>query len=441
MHSRQSSLFDQAQTRSEGSIARASWAVALLGLMFSPPLIAADPPPQTGPSRSSPAREGVSGAAFLEKTWPDHPEWLAMLADILVKGESLSGTDGWFRKGVAQTRFDWKSTHAALDNDADESISRTEFPGPDCDFAQLDRDHDGALTAADFNFASPSAGPSPGGLLFSRADRDGDGKVTRAELDALFAATDGDGRGFLSMSDLEQAFAPPPPSLRGSPGSPQGPTRWTFLKSFWREELGPFPAGPALNESAPDFTLRRVNSLDEVTLSKVVGPKPVVLVFGNFTCRPFRGEAGDLEKLYQRYKDRAAFLMVYVREAHPSDGWRMEVNDRLGVTVRQPRTYLERDGMAQTCRKSMGISLPMVVDTIDDTVNNRFSGLPSRLYLIDRLGKVAYKSGRGPFGFKPAELEHSLVLLLDQDDTGSYADPKAHASREVSARRPHNGSK
>ena len=42
----------------------------------------------------------------------------------------------------------------------------------------------------------------------------------------------------------------------------------------------------------------------------------------------------------------------------------------------------------------------------------RYSGMPSRLYLIDSDGRVVYKSGRGPFGFKPAELEHSLVLLL-----------------------------
>jgi hypothetical protein len=41
--------------------------------------------------------------------------------------------------------------------------------------------------------------------------------------------------------------------------------------------------------------------------------------------------------------------------------------------------------------------------------------MPSRLYLIDGAGKVAYKSGRGPFGFKPAELEHSLVLLLQHE--------------------------
>jgi hypothetical protein len=42
--------------------------------------------------------------------------------------------------------------------------------------------------------------------------------------------------------------------------------------------------------------------------------------------------------------------------------------------------------------------------------------MPDRLYLLDRGGRVAYKGGRGPMGFKPGELEQSIVmLLLDQD--------------------------
>ena len=104
--------------------------------------------------------------------------------------------------------------------------------------------------------------------------------------------------------------------------------------------------------------------------------------------------------------------MVYVREAHPTDGWRMESNDRVGVRLRQPRTYDERVGGRPDLQRSASASgFPMLVDTIDDAVGARYSGMPSRLYLIDGEGKVAYKSGRGPFGFKPAELEHSLVLL------------------------------
>jgi hypothetical protein len=59
--------------------------------------------------------------------------------------------------------------------------------------------------------------------------------------------------------------------------------------------------------------------------------------------------------------------------------------------------------------------MPMLVDTIGDPVGARYSGMPSRLYLIDHRGRIAYKSGRGPFGFKPAELEHSLLLMLQDE--------------------------
>jgi hypothetical protein len=371
----------------------------------------ADDPPSRKVPEPAP---GPSGAAFLEKVWPDHPEWLAMLADIIVKGTEMDGGDGWFRKGVMQTRFDWKSTRAALDKDGDGSVSPGEFPGPPGDFARLDRDRDGKLKAADFDFATPPAGAALGTLLFREVDRDANGNVSRSEFDSFFESIDSGGLGFVSLDEFRRVFDAPPMTLNEATVGPRGLTRETFLKGFIRREMGPFPPGPKLDEPAPDFTLRTEDGRESVTLSKVIGPKPVVLIFGNFTCAPFRGSAGNLKKLHHRYKDRANFLMIYVREAHPTDGWRMVPNDRAGIVFAQPRTYDERVSVAQTCNRSLGLSFPVLVDTIDDAVNDRYCGLPSRLYVIDRAGKIAYKSGRGPFGFKPAEMEQSLVLLLQK---------------------------
>ena len=144
-----------------------------------------------------------------------------------------------------------------------------------------------------------------------------------------------------------------------------------------------------------------------------------MLIFGNFTCGPFRSQAGNVEKLYRRYKDRAEFLMVYVREAHPTDGWHMASNDRFGVTLRQPQTFDERVDVARTCRRRLGLGMPLLVDTLDDRVGDAYSGMPSRLYLIDRQGKVAYRSGRGPFGFKVGELEQALILLGQDKPTAT----------------------
>jgi hypothetical protein len=66
--------------------------------------------------------------------------------------------------------------------------------------------------------------------------------------------------------------------------------------------------------------------------------------------------------------------------------------------------------------------MPVVVDEINDPVGHAYSGMPARLYVIDRAGKVAYKSGRGPFGFRPGELEQALVMaLLEQLPAGEAA--------------------
>jgi hypothetical protein len=46
--------------------------------------------------------------------------------------------------------------------------------------------------------------------------------------------------------------------------------------------------------------------------------------------------------------------------------------------------------------------------------------------VIDREGRVAFKSGRGPYLFKPAEMEHSLVLLLQEE--GATRSPKTKVS-------------
>jgi hypothetical protein len=154
-----------------------------------------------------------------------------------------------------------------------------------------------------------------------------------------------------------------------------------------------------------------------VTLSEVVGEKPLVLIFGNFTCGPFRSQAGNTEKLYERYRDRAQFLLIYVREAHPADGWWMTSNQRVGIEVTQPASDPDRLAVASTCRNHLGFDrsdLPFLVDHVDDKVGAAYSGMPNRLYLVDSDGRIAFKSGRGPFGFKPRELEQALVLLLNE---------------------------
>ena len=116
--------------------------------------------------------------------------------------------------------------------------------------------------------------------------------------------------------------------------------------------------------------------------------------------------------MYRKYKDRADFLAVYLREAHPTDGWTLTGNDRMGILVPQHKTFGDRCDAASHCCTSLKMTIPMAVDEIDDRVGIAYSGMPDRLYVLDSRGRVAYKGGRGPFGYKPQEMEQALVMLL-----------------------------
>jgi alkylhydroperoxidase family enzyme len=97
----------------------------------------------------------------------------------------------------------------------------------------------------------------------------------------------------------------------------------------------------------------------------------------------------------------------------------MASNDRAGVVINQPKEKTEREDVAKKCCSHLEISMPMVVDEIDDRVGHAYSGMPDRLYILDRDGRVVYKGGRGPFGFKSGEMEQSLMLhLIDQERAG-----------------------
>lgn len=119
-----------------------------------------------------------------------------------------------------------------------------------------------------------------------------------------------------------------------------------------------------------------------------------------------------LNKLYREYRDRAEFLVVYIQEAHPIDAWQLDINLEDDVLVATTKTADERDDVAGICLTKLGIELPAVVDEPDNRVERAYTGWPDRLYVIDRQGRVAYKSAAGPFGFKPAEVEASLKTLF-----------------------------
>jgi Iodothyronine deiodinase len=116
--------------------------------------------------------------------------------------------------------------------------------------------------------------------------------------------------------------------------------------------------------------------------------------------------------LFDSYRDRVAFYAVYIQEAHPSDIWQMQSNVREGIIFRNPRSERERSQLAESCVRTLGIHFPALIDGMDNSVERLYTGWPDRLFLIDRDGRIVYKSAPGPFGFEPSQLEMALRSIV-----------------------------
>ena len=62
--------------------------------------------------------------------------------------------------------------------------------------------------------------------------------------------------------------------------------------------------------------------------------------------------------------------------------------------------------------RKLGIDIPAVVDEFGNSTESAYTAWPERIYLIDRRGRVAYKSKPGPYGFKPDELHAALHQMV-----------------------------
>ncbi|MCH8949644.1 MAG: deiodinase [Chloroflexi bacterium] len=119
-----------------------------------------------------------------------------------------------------------------------------------------------------------------------------------------------------------------------------------------------------------------------------------------------------MQELHRQYGDRVEFLVVYIQEAHPSDGWQMQINVDEDVVYAQPKSFDEREHVAEACSLELKLDIPTLVDDMEDSTDLAYSALPDRLYLIGIDGRIAYRSERGPMGFRPEELEAAIKDYL-----------------------------
>jgi hypothetical protein len=175
-----------------------------------------------------------------------------------------------------------------------------------------------------------------------------------------------------------------------------------------------FPKGTL----APDFTLPAVRGREGVALSGFRG-KPVVLVFGSFSCDVFCDRVAELERLYRAHKQRAAFLFVNVTEAgHRIPGLEYVldgVKPGAGLSLEARRPRIER------ALKQMQLTMPAVLDAAG-AAEAAYDAYPLRLVGVDARGAIGLDLGRGVF--EPWELGKVEEWLKAQAEGWTDGKPK-----------------
>lgn len=119
-----------------------------------------------------------------------------------------------------------------------------------------------------------------------------------------------------------------------------------------------------------------------------------------------------MNALSKKYGDKVAVYVVYIREAHPSDGWQVRKNERDGVVFKQPKTEGERAEVASACVVKLAIKVPCLIDDVKASAQQAYSAWPDRVYVVARDGTIAFKGEPGPRGFSVAAAEAALKKVL-----------------------------
>jgi hypothetical protein len=180
-----------------------------------------------------------------------------------------------------------------------------------------------------------------------------------------------------------------------------------YHSSSWRPVVK--SKAPQVGDAAPDGAVVSMAGA-EVTLLGEVGDAPTILCFGSVTCPPFRVQfLKQVTGIAAEY-GRVKLMIVYVKEAHPTDGWTIGVNSMDGTARADAKSLEERTAAA---RKLLELNpanseAQVLLDSMDNTLVSAYEAMSSRLYVIHKQ-QVVYQGKVGPYELSPASLRSFLA--------------------------------
>lgn len=105
--------------------------------------------------------------------------------------------------------------------------------------------------------------------------------------------------------------------------------------------------------------------------------------------------------MYEEFKDIAEFRMVYITEAHAGDG-RRPVDYAKDLSIFEHKKLDDRCEAADRLFKDKALTIPCIIDGMENLVNQAYSAHPDRIFVVRSDGRLAVAGERGPRGFEPA---------------------------------------
>ncbi len=186
-----------------------------------------------------------------------------------------------------------------------------------------------------------------------------------------------------------------------------------------RGERGQAQRPVRVGSPAPEFELRNLEG-ESVSLASLRG-KPTVVEFGSYTCPRFREKVADFAKIREQFGDRVNWVIIYTREAHPSDAKPLAANTRAGVSLAQHATAEDRAKAAALAKDKLSLGSVVLLDDLENKAAAAWSGFPNRAFVLDSQGIVASRQ----IWSDAKETEQALKVLLGLAPPDAQPAPRA----------------
>jgi len=105
--------------------------------------------------------------------------------------------------------------------------------------------------------------------------------------------------------------------------------------------------------------------------------------------------------MYQEYKDIAEFRIVYISEAHATDD-RRPVPYAIEKNISEHTTYGERCSIAERLLTDEKLTIPTLIDKMDNGIAETYDAHPNRIYVVTSDGMIGARApSSGPTGWQP----------------------------------------